>query len=398
MIWDMAPIVAANGGSEAFKRDVLPRLNAISRKYGGGDLYLVLVQNWPHRAAFSEVGDAFTGYSYAGLTSETEVGANTHAPYSEMVDALPRYWRGMHASAKLPFMTSTQSGWDNTTRTLSGGGARLVRPGTSPELFERTLVEGRKQIKPELPFFLIEAWNEFGEGSYIEPTEQFGFRYLEAIRRTFVSNAPPHEWARPTEAQVKSYTSLTPAQITESLRPPVPLPPLPVPQWEIELAVNAPAAMQPATTRPAEVVRSFDFDTATLPMGVTATGALATKGTDSTTRFRNDQGAGLLSFEGDFGVIASDLFIEATLAYGDQPVWIAQFLYGIDGKTPAAEKARPVLWKVDGREHVYRLRFNPSHPWSGRLTSFQFIMPDWPGVEADIRSVRVMRYEAKSAQ
>ena len=36
---------------------------------------------------------------------------------------------------------------------------------------------------------LIEAWNEWGEGSYIEPHREFGFGYLDAVRRVF-SDAP----------------------------------------------------------------------------------------------------------------------------------------------------------------------------------------------------------------
>jgi hypothetical protein len=36
---------------------------------------------------------------------------------------------------------------------------------------------------------MIEAWNEFGEGSYIEPTKKWGFGYLEAIKKAFAS--PP---------------------------------------------------------------------------------------------------------------------------------------------------------------------------------------------------------------
>ncbi|WP_298391072.1 glycoside hydrolase family 99-like domain-containing protein, partial [Hydrotalea sp.] len=32
---------------------------------------------------------------------------------------------------------------------------------------------------------IICAWNEFGEGSYIEPTKKFGFQYLERVKKIF---------------------------------------------------------------------------------------------------------------------------------------------------------------------------------------------------------------------
>ncbi len=72
--------------------------------------------------------------------------------------------------------------WDNTPRRGYKG---LVYMGTGPKLFEETLtvlrdkVEGRKA-----DFVYVNAWNEWGEGAYIEPDESRGFAYLEAIKRT----------------------------------------------------------------------------------------------------------------------------------------------------------------------------------------------------------------------
>ena len=70
--------------------------------------------------------------------------------------------------------------WDNTPRRGYKG---LVYTGTSPKLTEETLrvlkskVEGR-----EADFVYLNAWNEWGEGAYIEPDEQKGYAYLEAVR------------------------------------------------------------------------------------------------------------------------------------------------------------------------------------------------------------------------
>ena len=40
---------------------------------------------------------------------------------------------------------------------------------------------------------ILEAWNEWGEGSYIEPNAQYGFEDLEAIRAVFCE---PAAWPR----------------------------------------------------------------------------------------------------------------------------------------------------------------------------------------------------------
>jgi len=71
--------------------------------------------------------------------------------------------------------------WDNTPRRPRGG---TVYDGVSPEKFKgyfRRLVENTRQIYHQDKIFLF-AWNEWAEGGYLEPDEQNGFAYLEAIQ------------------------------------------------------------------------------------------------------------------------------------------------------------------------------------------------------------------------
>lgn len=53
--------------------------------------------------------------------------------------------------------------------------------GGSPELFEKNLKAIIKSSRSELVF--INAWNEWGEGCALEPEEQDGYGYLEALKR-----------------------------------------------------------------------------------------------------------------------------------------------------------------------------------------------------------------------
>ncbi len=71
--------------------------------------------------------------------------------------------------------------WDNTPRRGCKG---LVYMGTSPELFEKTLrVLAKKVAGHEPDFVYVNAWNEWGEGAYMEPDEQRRYAYLEAVKR-----------------------------------------------------------------------------------------------------------------------------------------------------------------------------------------------------------------------
>ncbi len=72
--------------------------------------------------------------------------------------------------------------WDNTPR--RGENASFYS-GSSPEKFEeyleKKILENRKIYKKDMIF--INAWNEWAEGAYLEPDEEHGFAYLEAVKR-----------------------------------------------------------------------------------------------------------------------------------------------------------------------------------------------------------------------
>lgn len=72
--------------------------------------------------------------------------------------------------------------WDNTARYVKR--ARIFR-GASPERFAhwfRQLVEITARRPAPEHFIFLNAWNEWAEGTYLEPDERFGHGYLEAIR------------------------------------------------------------------------------------------------------------------------------------------------------------------------------------------------------------------------
>lgn len=70
--------------------------------------------------------------------------------------------------------------WDNTARNKKG----TVFVGATPKKFKHYFHELIEQVKnDEFPteFVFINAWNEWGEGAYLEPDEKHGYAYLEAM-------------------------------------------------------------------------------------------------------------------------------------------------------------------------------------------------------------------------
>ncbi len=68
--------------------------------------------------------------------------------------------------------------WDNTPRRKGKG---MIYTHTTPEEFEKSLRIINHRVESG-DFVFINAWNEWGEGCYIEPDNVHGLSYLEAVR------------------------------------------------------------------------------------------------------------------------------------------------------------------------------------------------------------------------
>mgnify|MGYP001851627574 FL=1 len=75
--------------------------------------------------------------------------------------------------------------WDNTPRHGKNG---HVYTGATPKKFETYLKKLIRKTKEEYhkDMIFVYAWNEWAEGGYLEPDEENGYRYLEAIRNALI--------------------------------------------------------------------------------------------------------------------------------------------------------------------------------------------------------------------
>ncbi len=79
--------------------------------------------------------------------------------------------------------------WDNTARY---GKRAKIWTGASPERFEhwmRRLVHKVSARPRDERLVFINAWNEWAEGTYLEPCEEFGHGYLQALKRVVDESA-----------------------------------------------------------------------------------------------------------------------------------------------------------------------------------------------------------------
>lgn len=71
--------------------------------------------------------------------------------------------------------------WDNTARKGYNG---QVLTGVSIDIFEEYFEKLlKKSNENNVPFIMINAWNEWAEGAYLEPDTMNGYKYLQAIEK-----------------------------------------------------------------------------------------------------------------------------------------------------------------------------------------------------------------------
>ena len=80
-------------------------------------------------------------------------------------------------------------GWDCNAR-FPAGNRKSAAMNSTPEKFETVLRRAKDWCDKNTPegtpkLITINAWNEWTEGSYLEPDTHFKFGYLEAIKRVF---------------------------------------------------------------------------------------------------------------------------------------------------------------------------------------------------------------------
>ena len=95
-----------------------------------------------------------------------------------------------------PYFPNVTVGWDSTPRTCQTDNYRLGKyPYTSvvvnntPEAFKVALQSARsfalKNFAPNDRIITLNSWNEWTEGSHLEPDAETGMAYLDAVREVF---------------------------------------------------------------------------------------------------------------------------------------------------------------------------------------------------------------------
>jgi hypothetical protein len=130
----------------------------------------------------SEGYEAMT--SYHGFELAVRQAGKRRLPFADVVKVGPELWKIEDQRASgLSYQPIVDTGWSSEPWHHSKA---MVIHGRTPELFGQLCREAKTYADQNgKRIIALGPWNEWGEGSYIEPFTECGFDYLDQIRATF---------------------------------------------------------------------------------------------------------------------------------------------------------------------------------------------------------------------
>ena len=149
----------------------------ISDLGGGGAYYFTAAEDGFDAGVYLRLPSHKTPMTIAAMRATRRLmGGPEIYPYAR--EPLPR-----PAPFDGPFyQPSLYPNWDNTPRSKRNG---LVLTGSSPERFRPHVREAIAHVQsrdPQERLVWIKSWNEWAEGNYLEPDEEFGHGWLQVVR------------------------------------------------------------------------------------------------------------------------------------------------------------------------------------------------------------------------
>lgn len=375
-------LVQANAGPAGF-RAALEQMNQALRAKGLKDLYFVALGGGGN---YAESGfSAFTAYSYYGTDPDStyEWKRGHSLPYEDMVRHFDTQWQIYSKKKELPYIVPVGSNWDDRPRARQNA---LVITGKTPDLFEKMCRSSLNYIDPRNNLAIIEAWNEWGEGSFIEPDQEFGFAFLDRVRRVYTDAPEAHTDLVPSEAKIAAFSVLNAEELAQAKaleRQPYPAPPLAVRTTQV--AADAPLPQ-------AALLKAWEFDAGTVegwrphqtePLRV-ENGVLIARAAGDDPQL----------ITGGIGVEIESVGAVALRLKAPKGLRMAE-VFWTTRKSPALSQDKSFFLglKDDGEWHTYRITKKPEGHWSGTLGALRFDV----GTAGDTAEIDWVRLYGKTA-
>ena len=173
-------------------KQLLESFRIMAKKAGFPDLFILLANSYDFEENVAEWGaDALVEFPAHGIVSLMENWSpNGYInPYFKGVvkDASKfienkKYMLSHNSNAK--YFRSALTSWDNTARKATTNA--LIFHGLTPQTFKQWLVDIMKESKKihskSEDIVFVNSWNEWAEGSHMEPDMKYGYAWLQACK------------------------------------------------------------------------------------------------------------------------------------------------------------------------------------------------------------------------
>lgn len=144
--------------------------------------------HWVRGMAPNAGFSSLSAYNYhIGYKGDPDTATPPAGNFNSLRHAYRTNWNWIIENSALHYIVPISSGWDD--RPWGGKSPASEQPRASLQSFEEHLIEAKALMDANPAktrrMGVICCWNEFGEGSYIEPTKKDGFGQLEKIRKVF---------------------------------------------------------------------------------------------------------------------------------------------------------------------------------------------------------------------
>jgi len=203
-IYELMTLVKGFGDTDA-TRAALDGFRERARKAGIGEIHLNAVmwgiQVLPTEHIIKNPEEMLKKLGFDSVTSYCWIhhvlpeGFPT-SDYVKWMDKSAALWPDFVKRWPVPYYPNVSMGWDSSPRTTQtdkfeniGYPFTVVVDNNTPEHFKEALQRARAfldQQPADRRVLTINAWNEWTEGSYLEPDTAHGTAYLDALRDVFV--------------------------------------------------------------------------------------------------------------------------------------------------------------------------------------------------------------------
>lgn len=201
--YELTKLLESFGGIEG-TRHALDYMRQRAREHGIDGLHLnAVVWNNPILPQEKSVVDPAELVMQLGFDSVTsyvwihhmDLDPFPRVDYRQAFTRYLDYWEKAQRTFSLPYYPNVTVGWDSSPRTVQsdrfenhGYPFTSILANNTPEHFRQALQATRDRLLASgsaLKIISLNAWNEWTEGSYLEPDTDDGFARLEAIRDVF---------------------------------------------------------------------------------------------------------------------------------------------------------------------------------------------------------------------